>query len=738
MSNRRLPKSSIKNSINRVVKAEAVSWEGGPSKEVLGQFANALPAYSTHFRGNAASRNYDFSDLDTKTSGRPGLGWRDYDAFRPEESRPSRHTEIMLASDEYYKGEGIVRNIVDLMGDFGCQGIRLVHPNKRIEKFYRNWFTRISGKDRSERFLNYLYRTGNVVVRKQTAKIPVSIEREIYKSVAQPDMMVTTPEIVTREIPWKYTFLHPATVIVVGGSLSSFVGSPVYAIKLPSKYRRVIQGPKNEAERALVAELPEEIRRAAETNAPVILPPDKTSVYHYKKDDWDEWALPMIFSIMEDLATLKKLKLADRAALDGAISNIRVWKIGSLEYKVPPTPEAANLLSDMLENHTGVGTMDLIWGPDIELIESRTTIHQFLGEEKYRPTMNNIYAGFGIPPTLTGTFGAAGTTNNFISLKTLTQRLQYGRDVLTSFWQGEIAAVQKAMGFRFPAMVEFDSANLADEDVQKGLLIQLADRNLISDEKLQEAFDIEPDMEKIRLNRETRDRDAGRMVPKSGQFHDPQFGLALKKVAAQTGLLTPGQLGLNEDEPRKDMRLGKKNTGEKNALEMRPAPAAGVGGKKKAPAKKKGGASPGRPKTSKDSATTVRKTKKFTPRSKATVEIWANAAQEAISEFMNEDLLKLFGKKNMRSLSDKEAQEAEEIKFGILCQLEPLGQLTPEVVLKALDKGGVPSNIKAQYDIWVESVKSDLQRGLTLDEMRRLQAALYTQMTEEDNGEGGN
>ena len=81
---------------------------------------------------------------------------------------------------------------------------------------------------------------------------------------------------------------------------------------------------------------------------------------------------------------------------------------------------------------------EVLWilygGPDIELIESKTSVHQFLGEAKYTPHLNSIYAGLGIPPTLTGTYGAAGTTNNFISLKTLTQRLQYGRRVLLEFW----------------------------------------------------------------------------------------------------------------------------------------------------------------------------------------------------------------------------------------------------------------------------------------------------------------
>ena len=135
----------------------------------------------------------------------------------------------------------------------------------------------------------------------------------------------------------------------------------------------------------------------------------------------------MIYAIMDDITVIEKLKLADMSALDGAISNIRIFKLGNLEHKIAPTKAATSKLASILGNNVGGGTMDLVWGPDIELLESKTNVHQFLGEGKYTPHLNAVYAGLGIPPTLTGTYGAAGTTNNFISLKTLTQRLQYGR-----------------------------------------------------------------------------------------------------------------------------------------------------------------------------------------------------------------------------------------------------------------------------------------------------------------------
>ena len=50
---------------------------------------------------------------------------------------------ILRRADEIYQKVGLVKNVIDLMGDFASQGIRLVHRNKRIERFYRRWFNKI-------------------------------------------------------------------------------------------------------------------------------------------------------------------------------------------------------------------------------------------------------------------------------------------------------------------------------------------------------------------------------------------------------------------------------------------------------------------------------------------------------------------------------------------------------------------------------------------------------------------
>jgi hypothetical protein len=541
----------------------------------------------------------------------------------------------------------------------------------------------------------------------------------MYKATAAADLVnpeYDDIELGKKEIPWKYTFIDPVYVDVLGGALSSFASKKIYGVTLPSNLRRTINAPKNDSEKNIVSQLPQDILEAAKTKKPYVLNPDKVLVFHYKKDDWQVWAYPMIYAIMDDITILEKLKLADMCALDGAVSNIRIFKLGSLEHKIAPTKAAASKLSAILGNNVGGGTMDLVWGPDIELLESNTSVHNFLGEEKYKPHLNSVYAGLGIPPTLTGTFGAAGTTNNFISLKTLTQRLQYGRDVLVSFWEKELELVQKSMGFKYPAKIEFDRMDLSNEDAEKALLIQLADRNVISDELLQMRFGVDPSMEKYRLNRETRDRDGERMVPKAGPYYDANFENNLKKIALQLGVATPSQVGLE---------LAPNKRGEKNAIQM----------KAEFPsAPKIGNTSPigvsgqGRPRNSKDSS--QRKTKDFAPQTGASLALWANEAQDKISDIVNPMLLEFYGKDNLRKLSAQESKELDLFKTKILLNIEPNTKIDENGVNSAIARvnNSETSDMLNSLNFWIKQINNELDRQLNTEEIRSIKSSFYSSL----------
>ena len=148
-----------------------LTWDNDSERgEAYASSADNVNAYDG-IQKSFAYDNRTFIGVETYRSVRPGFDRADYNAFRPGESIPSRQKKVIKMCMQAYDKVGIVRNVIDLMGDFSAQGLTIVHPNKTIERFYRKWFNEIKGAERSERFLNYLYRCGNVVVKRRTAKI---------------------------------------------------------------------------------------------------------------------------------------------------------------------------------------------------------------------------------------------------------------------------------------------------------------------------------------------------------------------------------------------------------------------------------------------------------------------------------------------------------------------------------------------------------------------------------------
>lgn len=55
---------------------------------------------------------------------------------------------------------------------------------------------------------------------------------------------------------------------------------------------------------------------------------------------------------------------------------IRIFKIGSLEHKIIPSPELVERLQEILDEWDGDSDLNLAWGPDITIDEYT------FGEEK--------------------------------------------------------------------------------------------------------------------------------------------------------------------------------------------------------------------------------------------------------------------------------------------------------------------------------------------------------------------
>jgi len=620
-----------------------ITWnESDASSKAMAfeQFSEAGQNYAGVTKG---SHYRDFKDIESNRSVRPGFTGQDYYAFRPEEKVPHKQKRIIKMCMDAYDKVGIIRNVIDLMGDFTCQGINIVHENKSVEKFYQQWFKKCGGKERSERFSNLLYRSGQVIAYRSYANITPEITKYI-KSMGK-DITVEVPQFERGQIPWRYNYFNPLSVDMKDSQLNLFLGRNRFEIRTHSILDNFKDGsiPSHVLD-TLPPELKQKIREGARK---VELDPERVSVFYYKKDDWTNWANPLIYAILDDIIMLEKMRLADLSALDGAISNIRLWTLGNLDHKILPNKSAINKLRDILASNVGGGTMELVWGPELTYTESNSQVYKFLGSEKYNSVLNSIYAGLGVPPTLTGIAGnGGGFTNNFISLKTLVERLQYGRDQLTKFWEQECEIVRKAMGFRKSPHIVYDQMSLSDEATEKNLLIQLADRDIISHETVLERFKEVPGVEKMRLKREDKDRSKDNMPEKASPFHNPNKEFEMEKMDKQA------KINEKVAEKKEKQKPVNPNGRPVNKLDEEP-----------------------------------RKKRVDTPKSKPGVAeflVWTNNTFDKISATLNSAYLGIHKKKNMRGLTKSQVRELERLKLHVLLSTEAMSDISEDDICKTV------------------------------------------------------
>lgn len=582
-----------------------------------------------------------------------------YENVRPSERIPTADRDIMQACNQSYYNVGIVRTIVDLMADFCVKGIDWAHTNRNIQAFYRTWFRKVEGYDVSERFCNYLIRLGNNCIYTNYAKIPDSSIQEWRRTKGAEFQNVP---VSNKKIPCKYFFVDPTALSEVAPEIGKFADNRMFMMSLAGGLVNSFMGSTKKPVNGtqfdignIIRSIPADLRsKITENNGNIIFTEDDFKLYHYKKDDWDSWAKPIVFSALEPLILLQKMHLADMSALDGAISNIRLWRVGYIDQtnalnSIIPTKPMLNKVREVVLNNISGGMLDLFWGPELDFKESSTNVHEFLGPEKYQHVMAMIYYCFGVSPALIGGSGAdspsGGLSGNYMAMKVMIERLAYLRNKLVEFWTEEAKQIQLAMGFSSPAKLVFDTAVLSDETQYKQLLLDMYDREIISLEGVREELNLIDPIETARILRETKRRDKEKIPPKSGPYHDPMWKISLESALVKEGAMDPEELGIDAD-PIEPEPVGSPRDG-------------------------------GRPIGKKDKV--KRKTKVVNPRSAAAnviqTQVWAKESIDKISDLITDKFLEYKEKAYVRELSHSDIDELEDLKLGVLCAHSPFSEI---------------------------------------------------------------
>jgi len=444
-------------------------------------------------RASASSSFFEITN-DTVTTRTP-FNRSDYNYYRPGEKTPTKFKNVVKACRFIYETNGVVRNVVNLMVDFTVEDLQIIHPDPEIEIFYKAWAKKAMVPDIVEEMARHLLIDGNSVLKRLTGKISKPVEKEFLKASPDvPPLKTDKNKPQSREIPLRYLFLDILNLSWKQDEFEKMVGSKKLCIELNNKFvQQVKEAMKSHPE--MVSQLPADIRKHIlsnqninKSNVEIPLDMSKLFVCHYKKDSWDNWATPYLSGVIENIQFKDKLRLADRAALDGVINVIRLWKLGDHTEGIYPNAAVIERLHEVLETNTGGGAMDIVWDSMISMEEYYPPVEKILGPEKYTQVNRDILFSLGIPEVLLGGQGA-NFSNSWIQLKTIIEKLQYIRSKIISWLQDEVKMVASAMSFDQPALVKFKKMNLQDENITKKLIVGLLDRGVISTEAVLEAYD---------------------------------------------------------------------------------------------------------------------------------------------------------------------------------------------------------------------------------------------------------
>jgi hypothetical protein len=496
---------------------------------------------------------------------------------------------IMAQCMMAYYGYGIVRNVIDTYANFACEGLEVDHADKSVRNFYKNWFKKVGMKERAHKIFTNLFVTSNVFVQRRWATLDAGDKRAMKETKASEilhgDVFVVKGDKVDRtidpggsaidqffqsdksmpeevyaaskpavdeerlpkrtdsKIPWGYTCLNPLqmerrgkkirlkdywvmtlskedTVDIAKGMGMSYNRSRHELgdteVNLPAEFQRRIK--KYEGGGAgYYAEV-----RLNDNDLAVIQDPGKF--------DWTDWAVPAIFPALRALSFKDCLRAMEIKACNSIINSIYLFKLGDIEKGMPAEEEHFERLADMLQSPGQ--TMNVIWNEAIEAEVVQADVTSILDPKKHESADRDILTALGVPEVLLG--GKGGNfSNSFIGVAAVLERLESARDVVRQWIMGEMKLVADAMKFKKLPSVKFGKTSLRDQKAEQTFMMNLADRNVISNDSLLREAGLDAEIEVAKKKEE-------KPLTKKGGVMEPQ-GPFVKDDAPKPG--APGVPG---------------------------------------------------------------------------------------------------------------------------------------------------------------------------------------------------
>ena len=361
---------------------------------------------------------------------------------------------VKLCQKAYYNFS-IFRSTIDMMTEFSVNNIYFRGGSKKSRKFLEALFKKINLKSFMDKFFREYYRSGNVFIYRFASPIKPEDLKKVTQTFGAKGLLSEASGV----LPSKYMILNPADIKLTG-SLSFSTGR--YS-KLVSDYElQRLRNPESEEDLEILNNLPEQAKKALDTKSTQVmipLDPDKIAGVFYKKQDYEPFAVPMGYPVLEDINAKYEMKKIDMAIARTMQQAILLVTMGTDPDKGGVNQKNLAAMQTLFSNESVGRVLIADYTTKAEFVVPR--IADLLTPTKYeifdrdiRMGLNNILFGEG-----------EKFADTSVKVKIFIERLKQARETfIDEFLFPEIKTICKNLGFK-----NYPSPYFEDIDLRDGL-----------------------------------------------------------------------------------------------------------------------------------------------------------------------------------------------------------------------------------------------------------------------------
>ena len=373
-----------------------------------------------------------------------------------------------------YSNVAVFRNAIDVMSEFANSTLYLEGGVSKSIDFIYKWFDRVKMSNLKDQYFREYYRSGNIFLYRIDGKFDQTAFKEMSRVYGEENLMQPGT------LPIKYIMLNPFDICAKRAT--SFSEGAYF--KVLSEYDiEVLMNPKTDYDKEVLEALPPEIKTKIkegnfqQTGLEYQLDPLKLSYSFYKKQDYEPFAIPFGYPVLEDINFKIELKKIDQAICRTIENVILLITMGAKPDDGGINPRNLEAMQELFKNES-VGRV---------LVSDYTTSAEFvipdlnkvLGPAKYQVVDQDIKDGL-----QNIIVGDERYSNTQVKAQIFLERLKEARNAfLTDFLQPQIKMICQNLGFRKYPVAKFEEIDVKDEVQLQRVATRLLELGIITPEQ---------------------------------------------------------------------------------------------------------------------------------------------------------------------------------------------------------------------------------------------------------------